>query len=141
MKKLLSVMTLLIIASMVLAACGGGQPAATQPAATEAPAEATEAPAEATEAPAGATEAPAATPTETPYPVAECEGGKVCIRWFVGLGTGTSAEQIATQEEVVADFNASQDAIQLILEIIPFNSARDTLSTQIASGAGPDIVG
>src|SRR5215207_3430185 len=144
MKKLLSVMTLLIIASMVLTACGGGQPAATQPpapAATEAPAEATEAPAEATEAPAGATEAPAATPTLTPYPVANCEGGKVCIRWFVGLGTGTDAPQIATQEEVVADFNASQDRIQLILEIIPFNSARDTLSTQIASGAGPDIVG
>jgi len=144
MKKLLSVLTLLIIASMVLTACGGGQPAATQPpapAATEAPAEATEAPAEATEAPAGATEAPAATPTLTPYPVANCEGGKVCIRWFVGLGTGTDAPQIATQEEVVADFNASQDRIQLILEIIPFNSARDTLSTQIASGAGPDIVG
>src|SRR5215212_1566351 len=123
MKKLLSVLTLLIIASMVLTACGGGQPAATQP-----------------PAPA-ATEAPAATPTLTPYPVANCEGGKVCIRWFVGLGTGTDAPQIATQEEVVADFNASQDRIQLILEIIPFNSARDTLSTQIASGAGPDIVG
>src|SRR5215212_2987109 len=146
MKKLLYLLSLLIIGSMVLAACGGGQPAATQPpaeepAATEAPAEATEAPAEATEAPAGATEAPAATPTLTPYPVANCEGGKVCIRWFVGLGTGTDAPQIATQEEVVADFNASQDRIQLILEIIPFNSARDTLSTQIASGAGPDIVG
>src|SRR5215207_8127405 len=148
MKKILSVLTLLIIASMVLTACGGGQPAATQPAATEAPAEATaapaeatEAPAEATEAPAGATEAPAATPTLTPYPVANCEGGEVCIRWFVGLGTGTDAPQIATQEEVVADFNASQDRIQLILEIIPYNSARDTLSTQIASGAGPDIVG
>jgi multiple sugar transport system substrate-binding protein len=41
----------------------------------------------------------------------------------------------------VADFNASQDEIQLILEIVPFNSARDALSTQIASGAGPDIVG
>src|SRR5215211_6463862 len=148
MKKILSVLALLIIASMVLTACGGGQPAATQPAATEAPAEATEAPAEATEAPAeateapaGATEAPAATPTLTPYPVANCEGGKVCIRWFVGLGTGTDAPQIATQEEVVSDFNASQDGIQLILEIIPYNSARDTLSTQIASGAGPDIVG
>ena len=50
MKKLLYVMSLLIIASMVLTACGGA-------AATEAPAAATEAPAVATEAPM-ATEAP-----------------------------------------------------------------------------------
>src|SRR5690242_8695517 len=104
MKKLLYVMSLLIIASMVLTACGGA--AATEkpaPAATEAPATevaATEAPA--TEAPAGApTEVPA-TPTLTPYPVASCEGGKTCVRWFVGLGTGTDAPQITTQEEVVA---------------------------------------
>jgi multiple sugar transport system substrate-binding protein len=144
MKKFLYVLSLLIIASMVLAACGGGQPAAaTEAPATEAPA-ATEA-AAATEAPA-ATEAAAATavpatPTLTPYPVADCASGKVCIRWFVGLGTGTDAPQIATQEEVVRDFNASQDKIQLILEIIPHASGRDTLSTEIASGNGPDIVG
>ncbi|HSJ90141.1 MAG TPA: branched-chain amino acid ABC transporter substrate-binding protein [Anaerolineales bacterium] len=51
MKRLLSLFSLLIIASMALAACGGGQPAATQaPAATEAPA-VTEAPAS-TQAPA-----------------------------------------------------------------------------------------
>jgi len=145
MKKLLYVLSLLIITSMVLTACGGGAatptqpPAATQAPATEAPA--TEAPA--TEAPA-ATEAPTevpATPTLTPYPVAECQAGKVCIRWFVGLGTGTDAPQIKTQEEVVSDFNASQSEIQLILEVVPYNSARDALSTQIASGAGPDIVG
>ncbi len=143
MKKLLYVLSLLIIASMVLTACGGAAP--TQPPATEEPAatsEATEAPVATEEA--GATEAPTAvpaTPTTTPYPVAECAGGKVCIRWFVGLGTGTNAEQITTQEEVVADFNASQEEIQLILEIVPYAAARDTLSTQIASGAGPDIVG
>jgi multiple sugar transport system substrate-binding protein len=141
MKKLLYLLSLLVVASMLLAACGGGA-APTQAPAEEEPVEATEAPAEATEAPAegAATEVPP-TPTLTPYPVASCEAGKTCVRWFVGLGTGTDAPQIKTQEEVVADFNASQDEIQLILEIIPFNSARDTLSTQIASGAGPDIVG
>ncbi|MBC8508358.1 MAG: extracellular solute-binding protein [Anaerolineales bacterium] len=99
MKKTLYVLSLLIIASMVLTACGGAAPA------DDAPAEI------------------------------------VQIRWFVGLGTGDSPEQVATQEEVVADFNASQDRIELVLEIVPFDSARDTLSTQIASGAGPDIVG
>jgi multiple sugar transport system substrate-binding protein len=122
MKKLLYVLSLLIIASMVLAACGG----------SSAPAEEPAAPAEEPAAPA---EEPAA-PAEEP-----AMDEKVQIRWFVGLGTGTDPEQVATQEEVVADFNASQDKIELVLEIVPFDSARDTLSTQIASGAGPDIVG
>ena len=49
---------LLVVASMILSACG-----APAPAATEAPVAATEAPAVATEAPAVATEAPAATGT------------------------------------------------------------------------------
>jgi multiple sugar transport system substrate-binding protein len=121
MKKILYVMSLLIVASMVLAACGGGAPAATEeaPVATEAPVE--------TQAPV-ATEPPAA-------------AEKVQIRWFVGLGSGTNPEQIEAQNEVVADFNASQDKIELVIEIVPYDSARDTLSTQIASGAGPDIVG
>ena len=121
MKKILYVMSLLIIASMVLVACGGGTPAATEeaPVATEAPVE--------TQAPV-ATEAPATSE-------------KVQIRWFVGLGTGTDPVQVAVQEEVVADFNASQDKIELVLEVVPYDAARDTLSTQIASGAGPDIVG
>jgi multiple sugar transport system substrate-binding protein len=84
-----------------------------------------------------ATQGPGAVePTEPPV-MAE----KVQIRWFVGLGTGTNPEQVAVQEEVVADFNASQDGIELVLEIVPFDAARDTLSTQIAANAAPDIVG
>lgn len=67
--------------------------------------------------------------------------GPVKVRWFVGLGTGTDPAQVAVQEEVVKDFNASQSDIELVLEIVPYDSARDTLSTQIASGEGPDIVG
>ena len=124
MKKLSYVLSLLVVASMLLTACGGG-------AATEAPATA----APATDAPA--TDAPA---TEAPATAAP-SGDKVQIRWFVGLGTGTNPEQVAVQEEVVADFNASQDNIELVMEIVPYESARDTLSTQIASGAGPDVVG
>jgi peptide/nickel transport system substrate-binding protein len=55
MRKLFSLISLLALASMILAACGGAAPATQAPAATEAPA-ATSA---ATEAPAAATEAPA----------------------------------------------------------------------------------
>jgi multiple sugar transport system substrate-binding protein len=47
----------------------------------------------------------------------------------------------APQEQVVADFNASQDAIQLVLEIVDADQAYTTLATQIAAGNAPDIVG
>lgn len=73
-------------------------------------------------------------------PVAAQE--RVTITWFVGLGTGTNAEQIAIQEQVVADFNASQSEIELVLSIAASNeTARDTLSTLLAAGTPPDIVG
>ena len=57
----------MVIAGLLLAACGGSTPAATQApaAATQAPAAATQAPAATTEAPAATTEAPAAT-TQAP---------------------------------------------------------------------------
>jgi peptide/nickel transport system substrate-binding protein len=77
-KRNLSVLlSLVVLASIMLAACGGG-------AATQAPAVATEAPAVATEAPAVATEAPAATEvpfvdqavvTDTSYSSVDCEYG------------------------------------------------------------------
>jgi multiple sugar transport system substrate-binding protein len=66
---------------------------------------------------------------------------KTVVNWFVGLGTGGNPEQIVAQEQVVADFNASQDEIELVLTIVPFESGRDTLSTLIAAGTAPDIVG
>lgn len=113
-----------LLLAIVLVACGGGTEEEQEPSATEATT--------VEEEPVATEEAPAEEPATDE---------KVQIRWFVGLGTGTNDEQIAAQEEVVADFNASQDRIELVIEIVPFDAARDTLSTQIASGAGPDIVG
>ena len=65
----------------------------------------------------------------------------VRIRWYVGLGAGTDAPLVAAQEAIVADFNASQDGIEVVLEIVDNAQAYDVLSTQIAAGNAPDIVG
>jgi multiple sugar transport system substrate-binding protein len=65
----------------------------------------------------------------------------VTLVWFVGLGTGGQPEQIDTEESVVQAFNDSQDAIELEIVIVDNDVAPDTLSTLIASGDAPDIVG
>jgi multiple sugar transport system substrate-binding protein len=59
----------------------------------------------------------------------------------LGLGAGSDEPQIARQEAIVDAFNASQDDIELVLEIVPNDVAYDTLATQIAAGNAPDIVG
>jgi len=67
---------------------------------------------------------------------------KITVTWFVGLGGGTELQQIDAQNQVVADFNASQDAIELVITIAPsYETGRDVMSTLIAAGTPPDIVG
>ena len=61
--------------------------------------------------------------------------------WFVGLGAGGQPQQIDAQNQVVADFNASQSDIVLEIQIVDNNVAADTLATLIASDQAPDIVG
>jgi multiple sugar transport system substrate-binding protein len=119
-KQLYVLVALLVAATMVLTACGATPTAA---------------PAPATAAPATAAPATAAPATEAPA------GGPVLIRWSIGIGTGADPAQVTIENEVAADFNKSQDKIHLIIEVIPNASARDTISTEIAAGAGPDIVG
>jgi multiple sugar transport system substrate-binding protein len=84
---------------------------------------------------------PLSTATGQAGPVAPAE--KIRVRWFVGLGGGVSDYQISVEREVVSDFNASQDKIELVLEVIPDvdNQPASTLSAEIASGNGPDIMG
>lgn len=67
--------------------------------------------------------------------------GPVQIRWYVGLGAGTDAPVIPVQEALVQEFNDSQDEIELLIEIVDNDQAYDVLSTQIAAGNAPDIVG
>jgi multiple sugar transport system substrate-binding protein len=114
---LMKVFGLLVIASFVLAACGGG-------AATEAPAvEATEAPAvEATEAPA--TEAPA---TED-----------VSIRWRT---RPDNQEEIDVYSQISTDLDAELDGITLTYEPGGSEGAnyQDQLKAEIAAGTAPDV--
>ncbi len=63
------------------------------------------------------------------------------VRWYVGLGAGTDEPTIAAQEAVVEEFNASQNEVKLVLEIVDNTQAYDVLATQIAAGNAPDIVG
>lgn len=67
---------------------------------------------------------------------------KTPILWFVGMGTGTNDQQIAAEKKVVSEFNASQDKIDLQIQIAPtFETAVASITTLIAAGNAPDIVG
>jgi len=66
---------------------------------------------------------------------------KVQVRWFVGLGAGSDEPTFAPQKAVVEKFNASQNEIELVLEIVDNSQAYNTLATQISGGNAPDIVG
>ncbi len=105
------------ILALVLAACSGG---------------------------GGSSEAPAESEAAASEP-AESEGatGEVVeIRWFCCLGAGDDAEtQVPTEEAVVAAFNESHDDIELVLEVVDYDSAYDALAIQIAGGNAPDILG
>ncbi|WP_066942066.1 ABC transporter substrate-binding protein [Microtetraspora fusca] len=63
------------------------------------------------------------------------------LRWYCCLGTGEQADQVKVERAVVDKFNARHRDIRVKLEVVTYNSARDTLATQIASGNGPDVVG
>ena len=115
-KSILSLLSLLTVLVLVASGCGS---AATPAPTTQAPTEA-------------ATQAPAAPPAASQ---------RTRVRWFVGLGAGSDEPTFAPQQAVVDEFNASQNEIELVLEIVANNAAYDTLATQIAAGNAPDIVG
>jgi multiple sugar transport system substrate-binding protein len=123
---------LLIVLALMLAACGGTETAEPTVESSNEPAEE---PAEEPVEEAPEVEEAAEEPAEEPT------GDKVRIRWFVGLGAGSDEPTIAPQQAIVDQFNASQDEIELVLEIVDADAASDTLATQIAGGNAPDIAG
>jgi multiple sugar transport system substrate-binding protein len=130
MKKLLSVLSLLVVGSMLLAACGGGA------APTAAPA---------TEAPAGE---PTAVPTPTiPPPVLTsgegCDPAATKVTWFIGLGAGSQPNDVEKEKAWVDNYNKSQKEACVLLNVVynTGSNSYDALRALISGGNAPDIVG
>lgn len=122
MKKILYVLSLLIVASLVLTACGGGQPAATEP-----PAQATEPPAE---APA-ATEAPTEAPAEQP---ADAKTLQIYLLDY-------TPETITwLKEEINPAFEAANPGVTVEITEGSWSGWDTTFSGFFAAGEGPDII-
>jgi multiple sugar transport system substrate-binding protein len=117
---------LVVALMMVIAACGGsgGSDETTT-----------------TSGDTGTTEDQGAGATSTTEDSGGSSGDKTTVRWFIGLGAGGQPEQEAAQRAVVDEFNASQDEIELVIEIVENDVAYETLATEIASGNAPDIIG
>ena len=65
----------------------------------------------------------------------------VTVTVFVGLGTGTSPEQLAPQLALQDRFNSTHDDLQIEFFIVPHDTSEDQLTTMIAGGNPPDLVG
>jgi multiple sugar transport system substrate-binding protein len=113
MRKIFIVLGAMLVLGMALSACTTATPVANTP------------------VPVQNTAVP---PTAEP-------SGPVQIRWFIGLGTGTDPAQLKPQATLVSEFNKSQSKIQLNMEILNYDAAKDILSTEIAAGSAPDIIG
>jgi alpha-glucoside transport system substrate-binding protein len=148
--QLWTVVSLLVLATMILSACGGAATATEAPA-TEAPA--TEAPA--TEAPA--TEAPATEAPATEAPVAECpEGvydfgevtggpaGGFLERAVAGEFTGTTVTVDGTQVEpdspkMICGWKAFEEATGITVNYVGNKEFEARLSISVDAGEAPDI--
>lgn len=116
-KKLFLLINLLLVLSMLVAACSSSTP-------TEAPAETT---------------APETGGEEPPAPPASGEKTKVVV--FVGLGTGTDPDQISAQEALAEKFNSEHDDIEMEFLIVPNDESVERLLAMISGGNPPGLVG
>lgn len=135
-KTTLFLLSILLILAMALVACGGGDTEEAASTSEEAAAETAE-----DTAPLVEEELEEAAPEVADDVDDEVSGDRTQVRWFVGLGAGTDLPVIEAQEDIVAEYNASQDEIELILEVVDADQAYGALATQIAAGNAPDIVG
>jgi arabinogalactan oligomer/maltooligosaccharide transport system substrate-binding protein len=115
MKKLMFLVSLVLIASFMLTACG------------PTPAPATEVP---TQAPPPPTEAPTVAPTEPPAPPTE-------VTFWHAYGTGSAEEIALTAVLAQAAIDMPQYHINVLQ--VPFNDIYNKYRTDVAAGGGPDM--
>jgi len=124
--KLWIILTVLVITCMVLASC---TPKATPPP------EATQAPGA---APTDTVEA--GTPVPTPWPTVEVPKGATKVTIFVGMGTGTNAEQIPMEKAIEKEFNDTHQDIKIEFLIVAYADRETKFSTMLAGDMAPDIM-
>lgn len=119
--RILTIVTM-IVAILVLAACGGG--AATP----------TTAPAEPTTAPAEPTTAPAAEATTPPSGGGTCSG---TVTQLVLMGWSSSPAENTRLQEIVNEYNKKDPCVQVTLSQVPDYDTK--LQVSLAGGAPPDV--
>ncbi len=120
MKKIILLINIVLIMTMVLAACGKPTAEATS----------TEIATVSTETTAVTTEAP---PVST--------GGKAHVTIFVGMGTGTDPDQIDAQTILQERFNSTHDTIEIEFLIVPHEEAGTRFLAMVSGGTAPELVG
>jgi multiple sugar transport system substrate-binding protein len=81
--------------------------------------------------------------TRTPGLVATASPeSPIKIRWFIGVGTGRTPDEVNTAREFVKEYNEAQNKIELELEVVTTSThdAIDRLLGEIETGNPPDIV-
>ena len=117
MKKLFTLLSLLIVAGLMLTACGQATPTATPvPTAAAVP-----------------TEAPQPTappqPTETPKPAAS-----------LTIWHGWTGAEAAALADVTAEFQAANPDVKVDLMAIPSDQLQDKFTAEVTDGGGPDLL-
>jgi multiple sugar transport system substrate-binding protein len=123
--KLWIIFTFAVITCMLLASCAPKAPPVVE--ATKAP-----------EAPAATVEA--ATPAPTAIPTVDVPPGATKVTIFVGMGTGTNAEQIPMEKAVEKEFNDTHKDIKIEFLIVPYDERLTKFSTMLAGDMAPDIM-
>jgi multiple sugar transport system substrate-binding protein len=76
----------------------------------------------------------------TPVPEEPEDMGPVTITIFVGMGTGTQANQIAVHQEIADLYNSTHEDIQIEFLTVQWEERQQKYMTMLAADQPPDIV-